>query len=111
MKKHNFLIDILLTLITFGIWNLYVQMRQIHDYNDITGEDMSVVLVFVLSILTFGLYFVYHEFRLTRELRKLLGKPNFLVELFTGVLAFIGLWFIVDSYQQVLLNEILEKQN
>lgn len=110
VDRKNIFLDIAFTLLTFGLFNLYVQFRQIEDVNEILGsEDFSFIKVILLSIITFGLYFCYHEYLLTRELHKLLKKES---EEFAGVMsaiaAFFGLWFVVDSFQQSLINEYLD---
>jgi hypothetical protein len=110
--KSSILLDILLTILTFGLWNFYVQMRQIWDVNELLPKDKpipSVVLVLVFSILTLGLYFCYHEYKLTKKLHILqYGVANPTIEYGAAILSFFGLWFVVDSYQQNLINQNLE---
>ena len=97
---------------TFGIWNLWVQYRQMKDMNIILGKkDYSFFLVFLFTILTLGFYFWYHEYKLTQELHELNGLYDLkLVEIFIPLLTFLGLWFLVDSYQQDLLNTYISNQ-
>jgi hypothetical protein len=110
--KSSIVLDIILTIITLGLWNFYVQMRQIWDVNEMLPNEEpipSVVLVLIFSLLTFGLYFCYHEYKLTKKLHMLqYGVANPTLEIGAGILAFFGLWFVVDSYQQNLINEYLE---
>lgn len=109
IERKSILIDILLTIFTAGLFNLWVQYRQIRDSNALLPEEerKSFLFLILLSFITLGLYFVYHEFKLTRDLHLLVYKDvRTEVELLCGVAAFFGLWFIVDSYQQSLLNEL-----
>lgn len=110
-KPHSIFLDILLTLLTFGLFNFWIQIRQIVDTNEVIGEyKFSVFKMIAFSILTLGLYFAYHEFKMTRELHlQKEGVENPTIEFITLVLAFLGFWFIVDSYQQSLLNDISEQ--
>lgn len=107
VSKSSILKDILLTFLTLGLWNLYVQIRQIADVNELLGdrEVPSFAFVFLLSVITLGIYFCYHEYKLTRELHKLNFNEVYTpTEVLVSLLTFFGLWFIVDSYQQSLIN-------
>jgi hypothetical protein len=112
IEKKNIFLDIVLTVFTFGIWNFWVQFRQIEAINKIKndGEYHSFPVVLIFSVLSFGLYFVYHEYCLTRDLHLLnYGVTNKGIEIAVGIFTFIGLWFVVDSYQQSLLNSYVDK--
>ncbi|MDA8792026.1 DUF4234 domain-containing protein [Bacteriovoracaceae bacterium] len=111
VNRKNVLIDIILTLITGGLWNFWVQYRQIRDTNNLLGgnEVRSFWMVMLFSFLTFGLYFAYHEFTLCKRLHFLVyGDEKFEVSLLISLLTFFALWFVVDSYQQTLINLYLE---
>lgn len=114
IKINSIFVDILLTLFTFGIWNLWVQFRQISDTNEILGnkEFPSMVKLILFSIITFGIYFIYHEYSLTKKLHLLnFGEEMFHVEIFIVIFTVLGLWFLVDSYQQSLLNKFIEENS
>ena len=111
MKSHSVFWDIVLTLITFGLWNIYVQWRQISDLNEIYGEEdrYSFIWMIIFTILTAGLYFAYYEYKVTVDInRKLHGEPKKLFSFFLAILAFLGLWFFVDGYQQAALNKYIK---
>jgi hypothetical protein len=111
VTRSSIIKDILLTCLTLGIWNLYVQIRQIADINQLLGvrEIPSFAKVFLFSVLTLGIYFCYHEYKLTNKLHSLNYNKTYPGnEYFMGFLTFLGLWFIVDSYQQSLINAYLE---
>jgi hypothetical protein len=112
VERKNIFLDILLTLITFGAWNLWVQVRQMLDVNEVLGRDeFSVVKTLIFSLLTFGLYFCYHEYKMTKDLQeKVYGQVDDTVALLSAIATFFALWFIVDSYQQSLLNLYVEKR-
>lgn len=114
IKVNSIFLDIILTLCTFGIWNLWVQLRQISDTNEILGskEFPSVFKLIILSLITFGIYFIYHEYTLTKRLHQLnFGEEFFHIELLIILFTALGLWFLVDSYQQSLLNNFIEKNS
>jgi hypothetical protein len=107
IDKKNLLIDFILILITGGIWNIWMQYRQIRDFNTCleTGR-YSFFKWLVLTLLTFGIYHVYHEYKLTRNMyESLLGKDNgFEVGIIAGLVSATGAWIFVDLYQQSILN-------
>ena len=112
IKQHNILVDILLTIITLGFFNLWIQLRQISDINELLGEDeFSFFWTIVWSIFTFGLYFCYHEYKMTLKVQKIaLGHESKDIAILCALGSFLGLWFFVDSYQQHMINEFLSKQ-
>jgi hypothetical protein len=114
IKNKVILLDILFTVLTGGLFNLWVQYRQIRDSNRLlpVDEQKSFVLLMIFSILTFGIYFVWHEFKMTRDLHlKVYGERDSAIELLCAIGTVFGLWFLVDSYQQNLLNEYVLKQD
>ena len=110
-ERCSLLRDIILTVCTFGLWNFYIQYRQIHFINKIQINDgvPSVLFIFIFSVFTFGLYFCYHEYKMTKKLHEIAGfKDQIVVEILAAVITFFGLWFIVDLYQQYLINHFVE---
>ncbi len=106
------LTDIILTILTLGLWNLWVQVRQVNSVNVIEGKDRFPPMIFILllSIFTFGIYFFYHEYKMTKILhQKICGHTKPYIEIPMALLTFLGLWFIVDSYQQSLINKLIIK--
>lgn len=113
-REHSILIDIFLTILTGGLWNFWVQYRQIRDTNKLLPHEQqkNFIIFLLLVFITFGLYFFWHEYRLTKELHLLIyGDENIEIAILCGVASFFCLWFIVDSYQQNLINQYLIAQN
>lgn len=103
----------ILTVLSFGLYNFYVQIRQIEDLNDIyaPNKQYSFFLTFLFSIITFGFYFCYHEYRMTLDLhQKVYGQTKPWQSLWVIIATFFGLWFLVDSYQQGLINSYYERK-
>ncbi len=114
LEKKSFLWDFFWTIITFGLFNIWVQIRQIVDTNEILGSrEFSFFRLALLTIITLGLYFVWHEYKMTKILMQKLypDEPGSVegTSLLSAALAFLGLWFLVDSYQQHLLNKIIDR--
>lgn len=106
-NKKSILLDILLTFITFGLWNIWVQYRQMRDYNKMhMNKEYSFIVWAIFCLLTFGLYHIYHEYKLTKDILILGGTKNPQeYAIICAIATAFGLWFIVDSYQQAVLNE------
>ncbi len=105
--------DIVLSLLTFSLWNIWVQYRQIKTVKQLFPDHKmpSIMVITLLSIVTLGLYFIYHEYSLTRFLHiKTEGRRIVWIEVSAGVLTLLGLWFLVDSYQQDSINQILDNR-
>ena len=110
IEPKNLIIDILLTLLTGGLWNLWVQYRQMKNVNTILKRDsFSPFWTLVFSLLTFGIYFFYHEYKLTDEIYTLTyGVRNKDLAMLCGIGSALGMWFIVDCFQQHMLNSYIE---
>ena len=113
VSKKSILIDLVLVLITGGLWNLWMQYRQIRDYNVLNagrGESYSFFTWLFFSIITLGLYHIYHEYKLTRDIYILSAEDGDieLIALFAAIVSATGLWIFVDLYQQELLNRAQE---
>ena len=107
IKKKNLFIDLILIIITGGIWNIWMQYRQIRDFNSVSNSNQYSFLKWLFfSLITFGIYHIYHEYKLTRDFC-LLNEVNDaeLIGIFSGIVSATGFWFIIDLYQQSLLNE------
>ena len=111
MKKQSIALDLILSIITLGLYNFFwVQIRQILDTNELLQEErFSYLQVLIFTILTLGLYFCYHEYLLTKTLHFKISKQRYVGREIACLLgSFLGLSFIVDAYQQQLLNEYIQ---
>lgn len=110
IEPKNLIIDILLTLLTGGLWNLWVQYRQMKSVNILLKRNTySPFWTLVFSFLTLGLYFFYHEYKLTDEIYHLTyGVRNKDLAILCGIGSALGMWFVVDCFQQHMLNSYIE---
>lgn len=102
--------DLFFTVLTLGFYNIYVQIRQILDVNDLIGENkFSFTKMIMLSIFTLGLYFCWHQYSLTLVLqKKLYDDEDWFKPLWTIPLCILGPWIIVDCYQQYMINKLIQ---
>lgn len=109
IEHKNLILDLILILITGGLWNLWMQYRQIRDFNVAKNNDeYSFLKWLLLTLITFGLYHIYHEYRLTRDMYEAVSAASNGLEvgIIAGLISATGAWIFVDLYQQSILNEI-----
>jgi hypothetical protein len=107
--KKNIVLDIIFTVLTFGLFNIWVNYRQINSLNILLGFQKYKFLKWLfLSIITFGIYHLYHEFIMTKDVSLLLKRPNPEQD---GVIAiFLSIFggsIVIDAFQQYLINKYL----
>ena len=102
---RNIALDILLTLLTCGLYNFYVQYKQMEAMNALLRhEKYSFAMWAVLSIITCGLYHIYHEYRMSLDIVEKVQGTSPQLPLISLVLSAFGLWIIADAIQQVEIN-------
>lgn len=102
---RNIAKDIIWTLLTCGLFNIYLQSRQIQAVNAMLKQQKySFSSWFLLTLATCGLYHIYHEYRKSQDLCRMVSglSPN--EPILTVVLAIFGLALIADAIQQTHIN-------
>lgn len=98
--------DLLLTIITCGIYNLWVQHKQMETVNFmIKKEKYHFVPWLLLTLITCGIYHIYHEYRMTQDICVALNRRESNEPLVNLVLSLFVLSFVADALQQALINE------
>ena len=101
----NIVFDILLALITCGLYNLYVNYRQMMAVNDMLKmPKYNFFKWLVLTIITCGIYHVYHEYQMTRDIVKVTGYQQSSDPALIVILSVFGFTIIVDAIQQSWIN-------
>ncbi|MBI2194847.1 MAG: DUF4234 domain-containing protein [Planctomycetes bacterium] len=111
--RSNVAWDIVLTLITCGIYNLFWQARKFRVLNAFLGRaDFSFWHWFFLSIITCGVYHIYTEYVMGQSIveiqRKLGQHPNESLSTLCLVLTILGLALVTDAIQQGEINRFFE---
>lgn len=102
---RSIILDLLLTLLTCGLFNIYVQYVQMEAINAMLGRTKYSFLLWALfTIITCGLYHIYHEYRKTVDICQVRGSKNSYEPLISVVLAVFGLSILADAIQQSLIN-------
>ncbi|PIE02614.1 MAG: hypothetical protein CSA81_06410 [Acidobacteria bacterium] len=103
-------IDILLTLLTCGLWGLYWQYKQMEVLNAwLNREEYSFVLWLLLSIITCGIYAIYYEYKMAKGINEIQLREGLLVNSDLAVLCmfltFFGLGIVSLAIQQADINK------
>ena len=99
-------LDIVLTIVTCGLFNLYVQYTQIQAINDMLREEKySFLNWFLLSIVTCGLYHIYHEYRKGTDISMIVQGQSKDLNIICLALTLFGLSIVADAIQQGEINK------
>ena len=106
----NIVVDIILSLVTLGIYNLFWQARQFRVLNAFLGaRRFDFWQWFLLTIVTCGIYHLYTEYVMGNtimEIQRNLGRPvSTNVGLLSVVVALFGTTIVADAIQQHEINE------
>ena len=103
--------DIILSLITCGIYYLFWQERQMKAVNYLLDEDKySFIKWFLFTIITCGIYHIYYEYifgQSIMEAQRRLDRPvSANLHLLSVGLAIFGLNIVADAIQQDEINKL-----
>jgi hypothetical protein len=106
----NIALDIILSIITCGIYWFFWQARQMRALNYLLKEQrFSFLLWFLVSLVTCFLFNVYYEYIMAQaivEIQKKQGKtPSNDLPVLSLVLSLFGLHIITDAVQQHEINK------
>lgn len=102
---RNIVLDLLLTIVTCGIYNIYVQYVQMNAVNAMLGREKYSFLPWALfTILTCGLYHIYHEYRMSEDIVAVVPSASKNEPIVTLLLSLFGFHFVADAIQQGLIN-------
>lgn len=113
MNKRNVALDIVLTLLLCGLWNIVVQYDQIKTLNYLFKEEKyNIWKLSLFTILTCGLYFIYFEYRKSVDFAKLSQpqKADDSDAVIAVVLTLFCLNWVYDAILQTKVNEYIDQQ-
>ncbi len=102
--------DLLLTVITCGLYGLYWQYRQMETLNGwLRRKDFSFGLWLLLSIITCGIFAIYYEYKMAKGINEIQEQNKMRVAsdlpLICLVLTIFGLAFVSLAIQQLEINK------
>jgi len=110
-EPRNIALDVILTILLCGLWNLIVQQKQIETLNSLLKtERYSFWKIYILSLLTCGIYFIYFEYKKAEEISVLTGKDSDSDPILAVVLSIFGLSIVFDAIAQGKLNALLDER-
>ncbi len=102
---RNIPLDIIITILTCGLFNFYIQYRQCLALNHMLKENKySFLMWLIFTILTCGLYHLYHEYRMSSDLSEKLHLGGANEPLVVLLLAVFAMPFVGDAIQQSHIN-------
>ena len=109
----NIALDIILSIITCGIYWFFWQARQMRALNYLLKEQrFNFLLWFLVSLVTCFLFNIYYEYIMAQgivEIQKKQGRtPSNDLPVLSLVLSIFGLHIITDAIQQNEINKFFE---
>ena len=117
-KNRNFIIYLILTFLTGGLYMIYFWWGFIKDMNLICGEEgesPNSILVLVFSAITFGLYYFYWVYKHSERIKNTAARYNVVIKqssivillwtltsVFTaGAGVFLGQYFMITNFNKL----------
>ena len=108
----NIPLYLILTILTFFLFNIYWNFRQMRSCNELLGRsEFSFLVWLLLSILTCGLYHLYYQYKMgaaINEIQHLRGMPVADgLPVLSIVAAILGVGIVADCIHQHEINKIV----
>jgi len=104
-------LGLILTIFTFGIYNLYWNYCQMRSCNALLERrEFSWIFWLIVSILTFGIYYLYYQYKMGAAINEIQERLDFPVTeglpILSLVAAIVGFGVVADCVHQHELNRI-----
>ncbi len=110
---HDFVssiaMDIVLSVITCGIYNIFVQNRKIKALNYLLKTEKYNFLSWgLLTIVSCYIYHLYHQYRISKDLCELVKpeNPDNVEPIISVFFSMLGFSIVADAIQQAKINEL-----
>ena len=105
---RNVALDLVLTILLCGLWNMVVQYYHCKTLNYLLKEEKyNIYKISIFSLLTCGIYFIYNEYLKAADFAKVSGSNDTSDPILALVLSLFGLNFVYDAILQNKMNEFL----
>jgi hypothetical protein len=106
---RNIALDIVLTLLLCGLWNMVVQFEQCKALNELLHTEKYIYWKICIYVaLTCGIYMFFFEYNKSQDFMRLTGKNDTSDPVLAVVLTFVGLHWIYDAILQSKINQHFE---
>ena len=103
---RNIAFDLVFAIITCGLFNIYVQHRQMKTLNAMLKQEKnSFWSWFLLTLITCGLYHIYHEYRKSSDIALVTKQSGDTEPVICIVLSIFGLAIVADAIMQSHINQ------
>ena len=103
LQSRSIPMTIIFSIITFGIYAIYWQIKFHAEVRDASGEGLSTLLHILAILFTFGIYAIYWNYVTTVRLNNLGGSGNPILNL---ILSLVGFSFVAWIFHQSEANKI-----
>lgn len=108
---RNVVMDVILTVVTCGIYGLYWQYKQMETLNAWRkSQEFSFIMWFLLSFLTCGIYAMFHAYKMAKVVNEIQEDNDFRVNsdlpVISLLLTVFGLGIIAMAIQQGDINKL-----
>ena len=111
-SPRNIALDLILTILLCGFWNIVVQIKQMEALNYLLKtEKYRFWRSYLFVLLSCGIYLIYHEYQKARDLAKLSGTPEDADSILAVLLTMTGFGFVFDAIVQEKINSLLAAEN
>lgn len=117
-KNRNFIIYLILTFLTGGLYMVYFWWGFIKDMNLICGEEgesPNAILVLIFSAVTFGLYYFYWVYKHSERIKNTAARYNVVIKQSSGFIllctltsvftagagVFLGQYFMITNFNKL----------
>ena len=98
--------DLLWAFLTFGLYNIYVQKKQMQALNDMLKQEKYSFWGWLgLSLITCGIYHIYHEYRMGSDIALCTKEAPANLPIVCLGLSIFGLTLVADAIQQFHINQ------
>ena len=113
ISKRDFLLNIILTIVTCGLWGIVWEVRIADDIKLLTGEEslVSGIVLVLLSLVTCGIYFIFWVYNAGNKLELVkagYGLPTESKGLVYVVLSIFGFSIVALALMQNDLNTVAD---
>jgi ABC-type thiamin/hydroxymethylpyrimidine transport system permease subunit len=104
-------ISVILSVVTFGLYDLYWNYRQMDACNDLVGRpEFSWGMWFLLTIITCGIYHIFYQYKMASvivEVQRNRGTHVFeSLPVLSALVSLLGFGLIVDCIHQDEINKL-----
>jgi hypothetical protein len=114
-RRHqaNIPLYLILSIVTFFVWDLYWNWRQMRTCNELLGrKEFGFILWLFLCAITFGLYYFYYQYKMGAAIVEIAlergVEPLHELPLISVAAALLGFGIIADCIHQFEINRIVE---